>query len=83
MRREPDLHAIVHVRPFGMMVRFLGQQGDFRHEAEGLDERAELEASGDAGAIRIQRPRGQGRGSAAAISSSVRRGIMIFLKAVG
>src|ERR1043165_5052422 len=42
MRGEVDSDGAPHVEPFGVMVHPLGDQRDARHEAERLDEIAEL-----------------------------------------
>src|SRR3546814_6894368 len=54
-----DLHAIIDVRPFGMMVHFLGDDRDARHEAERLREIGEGEAARDRVARRLVRPFGE------------------------
>src|SRR3546814_14044148 len=51
-----DLHAIIDVRPFGMMVHFFGDDRDARHEAERLREIGEGEAARDRVARRLVRP---------------------------
>ncbi len=43
MRREMDVDSAVDVRPFWMVVHFLRQNCDFRHETEGFGEIAEFE----------------------------------------
>src|SRR5437868_4888445 len=59
MRRQRDVDAIVDVRPFGVMVRLLGQQRYARHEGEGLREGAEPEVARNGEAVAAQRPVGK------------------------
>src|SRR5215469_8869293 len=47
MGGERDLHILVDIEPFGMMVELLGDERGPRHEAEGRVEIAEDEFLGD------------------------------------
>src|ERR1044071_1640021 len=48
VRRQPDLHLVVHVAPLRMVVHPLRAQRHGGHEAEGLDEVAEAQLALDA-----------------------------------
>ena len=56
MRGERHLHLVQHVRPFGMMVRFLRGERDARHERERRAEILELQRARDRLAVVGQRP---------------------------
>jgi hypothetical protein len=47
MSRQGDLHSIVHVEPFRMMIELFRLQGDATHEAERFVEVVKLELFGD------------------------------------
>ncbi|VVT04658.1 hypothetical protein SPHINGO361_110335 [Sphingomonas sp. EC-HK361] len=57
--RQRDLHAIPHIRPFGVMVGLFGDQRDLGHEAERLGEIGEHDAAGDRVARLVIIPVGQ------------------------
>src|SRR6185503_3125035 len=47
MRRQRHLHAVVNIRPFGVMIELLRDECSPCHEGEGLIEALELEAFAD------------------------------------
>jgi len=56
MGRERDVHLVIHVRPFWMVIHFLRFYCHAGHETECLVEVSKLEASENCAAIRSELP---------------------------
>jgi len=56
MGGEANIDAVIHVRPFRVVVGTLGEQGDAAHEPERLNKIAEPEAAADTALVICQTP---------------------------
>ena len=59
MRGERDVHPVVHIEPFGVVILLFGQQGNPGNESESL--RKICEAKTALQMFAVQRPEGQQR----------------------
>ena len=53
MRRQQNFDAVIYVEPFGMMVRFFGQNRDASHETERFGKVGKAQIASDTLDIRV------------------------------